>query len=410
MANTVEPDDPSRWRLPEYPSYLDLLDGAHSVPTSARGSVDAIVVPAGRQAAAIAHAAQLAQQVGTVLVVLCSHNASAGEAAERLAGYQRLVWYAVDIPSGHSHPLLEQTARSVIPQGLVTRSDLSRKRNIGLILGKGLGDRLLFLDDDIKLQAAGVREAARLLSRYSMAGFRPHQDSFPDNSVAMHALRALRRLQPAGKYGFDSPIGQHISGNSLAINPQVVATHFPEGIYDEDWLFMYEATMRRSVARTHETSWQAEYDPFASPERAGHEEFGNIMSGGLYDHLKTSPVPGLRDERYWKGVLEERWEQLGMLCEAAQECSPRGRQSDRPESADTTLLQHVPKIERSLMAALEMSRSITPDMCVAYYRAWHDVDRPQWSARYSELPASRGVEHMLGLLELLPHTIRSSMS
>lgn len=396
-------------RLPEYPSYLGLLGHERPITAAPKDDIDGVIVPAGRPATSILHAANLAEEVGAVIVVLCSNSASADEVAGLLARRDGLTWYAVDIPRGYAHPLLELTARSVVPQQLVTTSDLSRKRNIGLILGRGLGDRLLFMDDDITLRAAGVREAARLLTRYSMVGFRPHPDGFPDNSVDVHALRALRQASSAGT-DEQEPIGQHISGNSLAVRTSAVVAHFPEGVYDEDWLFMYEATAQRRVTQAATTSWQSKYDPFASPERAAREEFGNIMSKGLYEALKTpggsSGGAELGDERYWTRVIEDRRNRLDSLHGAARAWSLGAAHPTDP--IDDEARRQAPRVERSLGSALEANALVSPDLCVAFYQAWHDVDRPTWNERYSALPALRGIEPMLDLLGLSPSTITYS--
>jgi hypothetical protein len=379
----------SSLRLPEYSSYLTLVNRKPIMPITAKGGIDAIIVPAGRQSVAIAGVAQLAHKMKTPLVVLCSKDALGKDIAQVLAAYKRLVWYAIDIPEDYSHPLIALTAGSFIPVSGLMPSDVGKKRNIGLIVGKGLGDHILFLDDDVTLQSTGLRAAARMLVQYPIVGFSPHPDSFPDNSVAVHAIRALRRFQLDKR----RTIGQHLNGGSLAVNLQTSTSHFPEKVCDEDWLFMYEATARRQVAQLDETFSQAVYDPFASPKRAVQEEFGNIISKGLYDSLKVSAATRLTDERYWKEILKARKQKLEALIEIAQ-----------LYKADVGQPEKIHNIVNSLAAALKVNRSISSGQCVAYYRAWHEVDTPNWNKRYAELPASMGVMPMLELLGLLPYT------
>jgi hypothetical protein len=400
MINIPDKNRLNTSSLPEYHSYLDLIDqGSHSVGTNS--TMDIIVVPTGRPAAAITKAAQLAHETSTLLVVLCSKKAAAREVAQQLESYKHLAWCAIDIPNDYTHPMLTLTASTLIPTSSQTSSDISLKRNIGLILGKGAGSRLLFLDDDIHLQAAGLRRAASALSKYSVAGFSPHPDGFPDNSVAVHTIRVFRQFASQDK-GNASPIGQHLNGGGLAVNLDTIASHFPEKIYDEDWLFMHDATTRKQVTRMPETIWQAEYDPFATPQRAAREEFGNIISTGLYDHLKMKTKTNLTEARYWKKILEARRQRLEALYETA--TTYNGVPSLKNNQVQ---LLRMGKISKSLAAAIKINQSITAEQCLAYYKAWYEEDTPIWSKHYAALPAFSGIEQAIEFLGLQPYAIYS---
>ncbi len=379
----------------EYDSYLDLVAKGDIPITASPVPFDIIVVPAGRPVTSFASAVRLAQEADAPLVVLCSKHAKATDVAKELAAYDKLVWYAVDLPSEYTHPLLSLTASSVIAQaGLLIDSDISIKRNIGLLLGKALGDRVLFLDDDISLQLSGVSEAAALLSRYSIVGFDPDPAGFPDNSVVVHASRALEKLcMPHGPARI-SPMKQHVSGGRMAVNLRSFTSHFPECVYDEDWLYMYDALERRDIVMARATSWQAVYDPFATSERAAHEEFGNTISKGLYDNLRVSDRSPLVSEQYWRDILDGRKKRLHTVYETAEMCLAH---ADEPAT--------VRRIMSSLQAAAHVNRLITPDLCVAYYRAWHLVDTPEWSARFTALPDAMGIQQMLNRLELSHYTV-----
>lgn len=332
--------------------YIDLANRTLAMPTS-RGIIDTIVVPASRSTTSIISAAQLASHAGAVLIVLCSRSALADDMAQVLSSFKKLSWYAVDIPADYCHPLLTQTAMDVIPVDIRTGSDTSKKRNIGLILGKGIGNNLLFLDDDIELQEAGLRTGAYMLGHYSMVGFSIHPDSFPDNSVGMHATRKLSRLGLLGDPNDTLPSGQYyLNAGSLAVNLSRLPSHFPENIYDEDWLFLYEPTLQRQTAIVSETWKQAAYDPFIDTKRAAREEFFNF---------NRSP--------------------------AAREVSSK----------------ELSAVNDCLRAAIEVNRTINSRLCIDYYHAWHEVDLPVWSKNYAQLPSSFGIEHMLMLLNLTPY-------
>ena len=76
------------------------------------------------------------------------------------------------VRSGTKHHLLDIGAS--LPQSLVAAPalDISRKRNLGLLVGRVCGwTRMLFLDDDIrKLHVAKLSSAAALLDDYPVVG------------------------------------------------------------------------------------------------------------------------------------------------------------------------------------------------------------------------------------------------
>jgi hypothetical protein len=379
--------------------FIDLANQEMSRHITTNGTLDAIILPAGRPAEAVAKAAQLASITNTLLIVLCSRHASIDDVARKLSGYQKLSWYAIDIADDYSHPLLHLSAGAMTPRDSRPTSDVGKKRNIGMILGKGIGGRLLFLDDDIELQAPGLHASSRMLEKYPVVGFRIHPDSFPDVSVGMHATRILSQLQLLDAHNLTPPVGQYyLNGGSLAINLHNFTSHFPENIYDEDWLFLYEATARNQTAIIHETWKQAAFDPFISPQRAGQEEFGNIISKGLYNHLRLPATTYLTDERYWRGVIKARRQRLEILHKAAQTHQTSNLFSNKAST------QQLYKIREALVSALAVNRSISARQCVAYYRAWHETDVPNWNKRFANLPTNLGIDYMLELLGLTSYT------
>ena len=58
---------------------------------------------------------------------------------------------------------------------------------------------------------------------------------------------------------------------------------FPN-IYNEDWFFFSEEAARRKIAKVG-VSQQEAYDPYEDPLRAAQEEFGDLLTEGLYARL-----------------------------------------------------------------------------------------------------------------------------
>ena len=102
---------------------------------------------------------------------------------------------AIDVPDRPSCDCPPGTPRCLLHGTLFARrhSDLSAKRNLGLVLSRLLGwSRVLFLDDDItELNPADMRQASGLLDTHDAVGL--HVGGFPDNSVVCHAYKSGRR-------------------------------------------------------------------------------------------------------------------------------------------------------------------------------------------------------------------------
>ena len=113
------------------------------------------------------------------------------------------------VRSGTRDRLLDLGAS--LPQSLVSPAalDISRKRNLGLLIGRVCGwTRMLFLDDDIrKLNVAKLSSAAALLDEYPVVGLQVKK--YPDASVVGHARRLTGRRQEP-----------FVSGGSLLVDPQ----------------------------------------------------------------------------------------------------------------------------------------------------------------------------------------------
>src|SRR5271156_1177313 len=87
---------------------------------------------------------------------------------------------------------------------------------------------------------------------------------YPDNSVICHAHRLAGGSQDVFP-----------GGSALLIDVTRSDTLFPP-IYNEDWLFLFDAALARSVAVAGTLS-QLEYQPFSQSKRAASEEFGDLI-------------------------------------------------------------------------------------------------------------------------------------
>jgi hypothetical protein len=272
---------------------------------------DAVIVPATRSdGGRVAHAAGVARIAGCPLVVMCSRGVAATAVGASLADvalpHTVLI---VDIEARRSpgmKPLLTDRVR-VATRG---RGDTSFKRNLGLLAAQMLGwERLLFLDDDVHgLREQELRNGMSLLSGEAVSG-RVEAigwtfGDFPDNSVVCHSRR-------------DAGLEQEtfIGAGGLLVSRQspdgLIASNFFPKVYNEDWLFLFDSVARRRVVLAGELH-QAEYDPYDTPERASHQEFGDILAEGLYRLIHESAQADISNEAEWVEELltpakDERW-------------------------------------------------------------------------------------------------------
>jgi len=190
--------------------------------------VDAIVVPTARRPAYLTGVAELARTLGCPLITLHSGKWTSADAAWRyLQDSANLI--AIDVPEPSRLRLPDWNTSRLLGKTIFrSKSDLSTKRNLALMLGHMVGwSRILFIDDDITgLKADDVRKASGLLSLYSAVGLRI--GGFPDNSVVCHAFR-----QAGGQQG------SFVGGGALAVQVQRCESFFPD-IYNDDWFFLLD--------------------------------------------------------------------------------------------------------------------------------------------------------------------------
>jgi hypothetical protein len=340
-------------------------------PRPGGGSVDAIVVPASRPAAYLLPAMEVASALGCRFVALCSGRVDLDEAAALAHGVLDLSWTLVEVGPDSAADLL-RFGTSEIREAAESRvGDLSRKRNIGLLLAHLAGWRgILFLDDDIRdLSPRAVRAAAAVLERGRAVGM--IATDFPDNSVVCHASRLSGRPQDV-----------FVSGSALAVDTTAIDSFFPE-TYNEDWLFLYDLIRSRRVSAAGIVR-QAPYRPFADPSRAAREEFGDVLAEGLMSLLHDrADVEQALEIEYWRQAIAERHR---LFDEITAGLAGNCRQ-DPTEAL------------RAIDAARGTLGLINGDVLAMFVRRWRE-DVKEWRKALLELEAPGTLSAALDLLEL----------
>jgi hypothetical protein len=315
------------------------------------GKVDAIIVPTTRPVVYLREAATAALALGCPLVTLHSRKwTSAHAASAYLGGSVDLI--AIDIPDQAQLrlPALE-TSRLLAGTLFEQRSDLSTKRNLGLLLSHMLGwDRVVFLDDDIRVPNPNdLSKAVGLLDTYAAVGL--GIGGFPDNSMVCRAFRAGGGAQET-----------FIGGGALAVDVERNRSFFPN-VYNEDWFYMLDADKGLQSVATVGEVLQYPYDPYR-PERARMEEFGDVLAEGTFWLLDQGKFVSDGDLAHWRDFLRKRKRfierVLGMV----------------ERSASIKAAERARMIE-ALKAALGRLALITPQICVAYLQAWV-ADQERW--------------------------------
>ncbi len=358
--------------------------------------VDAIVVPTIRSAERLRPALQFAEAAGCHLIAVYTDGPPAGLPAA-LAGLRPSRVTLLTVRTGTKDPLLDLGAS--LPQSPVSPAalDISRKRNLGLLIGRVCGwTRMLFLDDDIrKLNVPKLCSAAALLDDYPVVGLQVKK--YPDASVVGHARRLTGRRQEP-----------FVSGGSLLVNPQRLDGYFAP-VYHEDWLCVINHLRRREVAIGGSVA-QLPYLPFSASKRAEHEEFGDILLSGLLWLVHARTRKGAADKahlmteteywreatnpRFWKQILDQR---AALLEDIARRLT--GKNFDGPSPLP------------SLAAAKQRLADLSPADFVSFTEGWL-ASLVAWRGRLpspsrSVLPdTTRVIEKAIAKLGLV-HVVRS---
>lgn len=355
-------------------SHASLLQRTVAV-TSPPRTLDAIVVPTIRPNS-LRFAIELAQSAGCQLVALCTTI----EQAEAVRANHHLPPELThDIFVTYVTPAIWDTEldflTSTHPETDIEASchiDIARKRNVGLLLSRICGwDTIMYLDDDIRgLTASVVNAAAAQVTHFKAVGF--EVDKFPDNSVVCHA----NRLAGAAQDVFPG-------GSALLVDVLNNGSLFPP-IYNEDWLFLFDAVQSNSLA-VADRLIQLDYLPFRHSQRAASEEFGDVIAEGLYRliHERGSLVDATLD--YWKAALSRRSQLIDDI-------ATRLLLRDEVEPVIGSALM-------ALAAARKRLDAITPLACVSLIRAWRS-DVSSWRNRLAGLPVLGDIRHAAKYLGL----------
>jgi hypothetical protein len=339
--------------------------------------LDAIIVPGTRPAAYLDHAVTLARAAKCSLVILCSHYLHACQVKEYLEARSFSGAIVIELPAEYSHPLFDFRALLSIKDRLPPAcgnhvTDLSLKRNIGLVLAKMLGwQRIFFLDDDIRdIAYPDLQHTVDMLGSFSAAGM--WVTEFPDNSIVCHANRITGGSQDV-----------FVSGAALAVECGNDTAFFPD-IYNEDWFFFFDAASKGMLGNSRLKATQLYYYPFANAERAAWQEFGDVLAEGLYALVHLDRDVAEATSAYWEVFLKARRNFLNDTLSRVDEAPPDMRD----------------EIKASLKSARRSSRKITPDLCARYVEAWRQ-DLEQWKRRWAEIPAMPSVDAALSELGLM---------
>jgi len=157
-------------------------------------------------------------------------------------------------------------------------------------------------------------------------------------------------------------------GSALVVDVTQCDTLFPP-VYNEDWLFLFDAVQRRSVAVAGMLS-QLEYRPFAHSRRAASEEFGDLIAEGLYRLIHQGADVSDATYSYWQSALERRSRLID-------DVAARLLQDEDAPLIGSALM--------SLAAARKRLTAISALACVSFIRAWR-ADLDAWRDRLAHLP------------------------
>lgn len=380
-------------RIRQHATHAQLIGHATPQPAAPDDGplLDAIVVPASRPAYNLDHAITLARAARCHLVILCSRATRPAEVHDLLAARSFTAATVIEIPPEYSHEFFEfETTEWIgrqLPRACAARdSDLSIKRNMGLVLARMIGwRRIFFMDDDIRdLDAAALLSTVSLLAdekpperRYFSAGILAGE--FPDNSVVCHARRAIGEFQ-----------GIFVSGSALAVDCTVSFSFFPD-VYNEDWLFFYRDAAEGRLGSSGHVSTQLLYDPFATPLRAAGQEFGDVIAEGLYALLEDGLCAEHASAERWQQFLADRKRIL----------------DDIIHNADKAPRDIRDKMRLAVETAGRCLAEIRPEMCADYVEHWRR-DLGQWERTLKQLPRAASITDALLTLGLTPAPARHS--
>ncbi len=231
-----------------------------------------------------------------------------------------------------------KTFKSNNPYNNIKNWDLPLKRNFALVHGfQNSFNCILLIDDDIeKISVSILNKGAATIKngKYEISGCLI--EGYPDTSVVGH-LEILAGVEYV----------PYLSGSFLFVNPTNVISYFPL-IYNEDWLFMVPSILKKSICAVNYVH-QRPYDPFDDLSRIKLQEFGEVVTEGIYELLHRSQIEKRYDENFWKEYILYRAWYVNKLLKIAEK-------------------EHIPFVSESLT----ISRKIRPMDCLKFVREWEE--------------------------------------
>ena len=355
------------------PSHAGLLDKSRIAPGAAQ--FNAIVVPTHRPVDWLSVCIRLAKRTQRPLVVMCSGAVGKDDVIRRATEADVEV-FALNLRPANPLEINFQTSQEELTAASPDRnSDLSMKRNVGLVLARLLGwDKLMFLDDDIyRVRQRHVTALAAALENHNVSALIPKR-GFPDNSVVCHANRLGGGRQDV--FASASGIGVRINRPDLAFFPKV---------YNEDWLFFADEAAHHRIARVGE-SRQRRSDPYDTTGRATGEEFGDLLAEGLYARLDFNKGIWDADISYWTEFIEKRRQFHERVARSLAHVSPWRR-------------KQAARAAESVHAARNQLDKITPDLCMEFMHSWQK-DLTNWRSYLDGLPHRDSIEQAFDFLKI----------
>jgi hypothetical protein len=287
-----------------------------------------------------------------------------------------------------------ETSSSALRSASAGRSsDLSVKRNVGLLLARLNGWRkVAFIDDDITVSVQDIARLGHQLDHHQIAGMACR--NYPDNSVFCHARRLAKMPQDV-----------FVTGAVLGVNCSDLPLPFFADIYNEDWFFFAEAAAHRRLTKVGEAR-QAVYDPYSRPARASEEEFGDLLAEGMYALIEKLHAPAdfrhsggffasvaaMATEKYWSTYIDARRVDLIELWSNLDDLTGRDDCSDDVFAA----LRSLDAAERRYV---DKEYLITPQHCVEFLDALQR-DVAAWNRRYQRTNFVRSIGDAFKHLEI----------
>jgi glycosyltransferase involved in cell wall biosynthesis len=365
--------------------YRDVSQSPAPAVRSRRGRLDAIIVPASRPASFLQPAIDLSAWLGVLLIILSSQQTKLDFVAERVGKTPGARALIAPMPEKWRHPKFpRQTSADIFRRASANRrSDLSAKRNLGLLLARLHGlNKIVFIDDDVRLSRSdNIARLAKQLDKHQVAGMVVRE--YPDNSVVCHA----RRLAGAAQDVF-------VTGAVLGVHCNNLPLSFFPDIYNEDWFFFAEEAAARELPRVGQAR-QADYDPFATPDRARREEFGDLLAEGFYSLIEEVD-PSLSFDQKLCCATSSYWERF---IDARRQVMTETRARLGVFACGSADKDRVTAALESLTAAEIQLDAISPELCVNFIDAWRDdVDKwRQFSNGVNNVRSTRAAMDFLNL-------------